>query len=211
MSLKVINLGLPKSGTTTLARALRLAGLKVIDHRVRNKQTDNRDLHGAYVADLLYRGFFETGNPAALLDGFQAVSETSLLRKGRSIWPQTDAALIRALKRENPGLKFLASRRDSFAMSQSMLAWSDLGLARLPAHDVPGLPSGFGTTSRERMLWIDGHYVTLQQMFENSDDFLEYDVADPEAPKQIGAFLGLDLPWWGKANANPERNRKEVV
>ena len=39
--LRVINLGLPKSGTTTLARALRKAGLHVADHRIKPVQTDD--------------------------------------------------------------------------------------------------------------------------------------------------------------------------
>ena len=45
MSLRVVNLGLPKTGTTTLARALKMAGFKVADHRVRPKQTTVKSLH----------------------------------------------------------------------------------------------------------------------------------------------------------------------
>jgi len=211
VTLRVINLGLPKSGTTTLARALRAAGLRVADHRVRARQTSDPALQGAYVGDLLYRGYFETGNPWAFLEPFQAISETSVLRQGRSLWPQTDLALLRAIRQHNPGVRFLASRRDAFTMSQSMLGWSDLGSARLPENAVPGLPAGYGVTTKERQQWIEGHYATLAQMFANDDDYLEYDVGAPEAPEKIGAFLGLDLPWWGKANANPDMNRKVTV
>ncbi len=208
MTLRVVNLGLPKSGTTTLARALRRAGLHVADHRIRARQTTDQTLHGAFVGDLLYRGYFDTGDPGARLVGFDAISETSVLRQGRSVWPQTDAALIRAIRAHHPGVRFLASRRDAFAMSQSMLAWSDLGMARLPAAAVPGLPPGFGETSAERMRWIDGHYETLNALFAGADDFLEYDVADPAAPTLVGAFLGCEIPWWGRANANPALKNK---
>ncbi len=41
MSLEVINLGLPKSGTTTLRRALSEAGYHVADHRI--KALENSD------------------------------------------------------------------------------------------------------------------------------------------------------------------------
>ena len=211
MSLLVVNLGLPKSGTTTLARALRAAGLRVADYRVRWKQAPDPALRGKYVGDLLYRGYFETGDPGAAFKDFDAISETSVIRHGKSLWPQTDAALIRALRTYHPHLRFLASRRDSFEMSQSMLAWSDLGTSRLPENGVPGLPAGYGETTRERMQWIDGHYTTLRHMFSGSAMYLEYDTSDPEAPRKVGDFLGLDLPWWGKANVNQISTWKEAV
>jgi len=204
MTLVAVNLGLPKSGTTTLAKALRMAGLSVADHRIRGRNTPDQNLKGAFVAELLYRGYYRTGDPAAYMPGVTAVSEMSMLTGNRSIWPQTDLALIRAIRRHHPGVKFLASRRDGFAMSQSMLAWSNLGSERLPAAPVPGLPPGYGETSKEREQWIDGHYDTLATYFAGSDDYLEYDVADPSAPDRISGFLGRDLPWWGRANANPD-------
>lgn len=211
MSLRVVNLGLPKSGTTTLARALRRACLTVADHRIRARQTDDPDLQRAFVGELLYRGYFEAGDPGAYLKGFAALTEISVLREDKSLWPQSDFALILAIRARHPGVRFLASRRDAFEMSQSMLAWSDLGTARLPASDVPGLPHGYGQTSKERVQWIEGHYAALRSFFGGAGDFLEFDVADPEAPARIGAFLGRDLPWWGKSNANPIRKTREAV
>lgn len=205
MSLELVNLGLPKSGTTTLARALRRAGLRTADHRVRRRQTPRVEVQGQYVADLLYRGYFETGDPGALLGDFAALSEISLLDGTRSIWPQSDLALIDALRRSHPRVRFLALRRDAFETSQSMLAWSNLGLSRLPRAAVPGLPPGFGETSKERQIWIDGHYATLRRYFARDPGFLEVDIDDPATPDRIGAFLGRRLPWWGRANANPLR------
>lgn len=202
--LRVVNLGLPKTGTTTLARALKMAGLRVADHRIRPRQTDDAALHNRFVADLVYRGYFETGDPGARLPGFDAITELSLLREGRSMWPQMDFALIDAIRRHHPGVKLLGSRRDSWEVSQSMLAWSDLGVARLPASDIPGLPAGFGETSKERMAWIDGHYAHLARIFAGDPDYLEYDVSDPGARDAIAAHTGIDLSWWGRANTNRE-------
>lgn len=200
MTLHVVNLGLPKTGTTTLARALRRGGLKTADHRIRPRQTEDTSLHNAFVADLLYKGYFETGDPAHYLSDFAALSEISLLREGRSVWPQMDLALLRALRAHHPGLRFVASSRDAFALSQSMLAWSDLGTARLPQASVPGLPTGYGETTKERMQWIEGHYATLREVFKGDAHFLEYDVADETARQQLSEFLGLKLPWWGVTN-----------
>ncbi len=205
MSIAVVNLGLPKTGTTTLARALKMAGFKVADHRVRPKQTTIKALHNQYVAELLYRGYFETGDPGAHLDPFEALTEISLLREGKSLWPQMDFGLIMALREHHPGIRFVASYRDPFEMSQSMLAWSDLGTDRLPGAGIPGLPEGYGDTSMQRMQWITAHYAHLRAIFAGAGDFLEYDVADPDTPTRLSAFLGRDLPWWGRANTNSDR------
>lgn len=202
MTLRVVNLGLPKTGTTTLARALRRAGLKVADYRIRPRQTENTGLHGAYVADLLYRGFYETGDPGAHFADFNAISEMNLLRGGRSIWPQMDFALIKAIKDHHPDVKFLASSRDPFTVSQSMLAWSDLGIARLPGSNIPGLPEGYGETSAERIRWIEGHYAHLRALFQDDENYMEYDVADPAVRDLISAFIGIPVRWWGKTNVN---------
>lgn len=211
MSLVVVNLGLPKTGTTTLAKALRLAGLTVADRRLRGRNASEAAPKGAFVADLLYRGYFETGDPGAFLGKVAAISEMSVLRADRTLWPQMDFALILALRAHHPGLKFLASRRDAFDLSQSMLAWSDLGMTRLPTAAIPGLPSGFGHTTRERMQWIDGHYSALAAFFADDPDYLEYDLAAPDAPARIGTFLRRELPWWGKLNSNPIRRQSGIA
>ncbi len=201
-TLKVVNLGLPKTGTTTLARALKIAGYRVADHRIRARQTNNPDLADAFVADVLYRGYFLTGDPGAAFDDFTALTELSCLRKGKSLWPQMDFALIDAIRKHHPDVRFLASRRDSWEVSQSMLAWSDLGIERLPTSDIPGLPEGYGETSKERVQWIDGHYAHLDALFAGDPAFLAFDVSDADAQRAVGAHLGVDLTWWGRANAN---------
>lgn len=203
--LRVINLGLPKSGTTTLARALRKAGLRVADHRIRKVQTDDPALHGRFVGELMYDGYFLRGDPLDGLDAFDGFAEVNALRGDRSIWPQFDWGLIDAIRQKHPGAKFLASWRPPEAISDSMLRWSNLGTERIPNAVIPGLPAGYGATTQERVGWITGHYAQLRRLFRGESDFLEYDVGDPEAPAKIGAFIGRDLPWWGKTNVNPVR------
>ena len=201
MSLKLVNLGLPKSGTSTLARALRRGCLSCADHKI-IPRTEKIAQTEAYVGELMYQGLYDVGDPAAYLEGFDSVSEMSVLREGKSIWPQTDFAIIDALRRLHPDLKFVATRRDAFGMSQSMLAWSNLG-DRLEKTDIPGLPAGFGETSKARMQWIEAHHAHLRALFAGDDRFLELDVAAEDARAQLADFLGIDLPWWGRINANP--------
>jgi hypothetical protein len=206
--LRVVNLGLPKTGTTTLAHALRLTGLSVADHRIRRRQTPDARLHGAYLGQCLYEGYFHSGDPLAGLEVFDGFSEISCLREGQSLWPQMDWGLICAIRAHHPGVRFLASWREPRALSDSMLRWSNLGTERLPRSDVPGLPRGFGATTAERVRWIEGHYATLAALFRDDPALLVYDVADPQAPLRIGAHLGRAVTWWGRANANPAPARR---
>ena len=207
--LRVVNLGLPKTGTTTLAHALRLTGLKVADYRIRRRQTDDTALHGAYVARRLYDGYFNSGDPLDGLEAFDAFSEISSLREGHSLWPQMDWGLISAIRAHHPGTRFLASRRDPRDLSDSMLRWSDLGTERLPRHDIPGLPAGYGATTAERIRWITAHYDHLHALFRDDPALLVYDVADPQAPARIGAHIGRELTWWGRANRNTSPQGKD--
>lgn len=204
----VVNLGLPKSGTTTLANALRKAGFSVADYRIRRRDTDRPKLRGRFVAGQMYHGYFSTGDPLETLDEFNAFTEISLMRRGQSIWPQTDWGVIDAIRQHHPQVRFLASSRDPMDQALSMLRWSDMGTERLPRLTVPGLPRGYGQTTHERAKWIAAHHAFLRKVFEGDAAFLEYDVADPEAPNRIGAFLGQDLPWWGRLNANPDTAHK---
>lgn len=201
MSLKVVNLGLPKSGTSTLARALRRGCLSCADHKIITR-TEGREETEAYVGELMYKGYFDTGNPATYLDGFDSVSEMSVLRDGRSMWPQMDFGIIHALYSAHPDLRFVATYRDPFRMSQSMLAWSNMG-DRLENSNIPGLPAGFGDTSKARVQWIEGHYAHLRVLFHDDPRYLELDIAATDAREKLSEHLGIDLPWWGSRNRNP--------
>ena len=208
--LRVFNLGLPKSGTTTLGVALGHAGLKVADWRIRKGQTEDRRILYGFVGDHMYRGYYGSGDPWDYLAEFDAVTEASVASKGLSLWPQTDWGLIAALRARHPGMKFLLSHRDPAALAQSMLGWSNLGRSRLPGQNVPGMPAGYGTSADQLIRWIEGHYAFCRQVFRDDPDFLEYDILDPEAPARIGAFLGLELPWWGRANAKDRDEEDEA-
>ena len=203
--LRVINLGLPKSGTTTLGHALKRSGLKTADYRIRPHQTDDETLQRQFVGQLMYEGYFHTGDPLAKMDVFDCFSEINVLRGGLSLWPQLDWGLIDAIRRHHPGTRFLASWRDPHAISDSMLRWSNLGTERLPRGQIPGLPAGFGETDDERVRWITAHYAHIDRLFQGDDSYLRFDIADPGAPDLIGGHLGVALKWWGRRNVGKPR------
>ncbi|MCD9146487.1 sulfotransferase [Pseudophaeobacter flagellatus] len=202
MVLKVINLGLPKSGTTTLNRALSQAGYHVADHRLKEREQDRPGKRRVFVGSLLYKGLYEVGDPMAYMQDYDAVSEISFIHGKFSIWPQFDFAMIKALQDLYPEARFIATRRDAESHSKSIMAWNNLGTTRLPASTVPGLPIGYGKTADQQMRWIDGHYEALAHWFRDDSRYLELDIASPDAQAQVGRHLNRDLPWWGKANVN---------
>jgi hypothetical protein len=195
----VINLGLPKSGTTTLAFALRAGGYRVADWRLR--ADDGKQ--GAYVGLLMHRGMRASGNPLQYLSNYDAFTQIDALVGRLNVWPQLDPNMLDAIEAHNPGVKFVLSRRDPYEQADSMRRWTDLGKVRLPRAAIKGLPRGRGQTQAELATWISGHYAMLNERFEGRDNFFSYEMDDPQACHQIAEFLGTHLPWWGVANANP--------
>lgn len=207
-ALRVINLGFPKSGTTTLGEALKQAGLRVADWKIRPGQSQT--MRG-FVGKLMYDGYFETGDPLQHLHEFNAFTEIEIVREGKNLWPQTDWALLAAIRARYPGAKFILSHRDPAKHADSMRRWSNLGKSRLPGHAVPGLPEGFGGRPGELERWIEGHVAFCRQVFAGAGDFMDYDIEDPGARGRISDFLGIELPWWGTANRNETHPEGETV
>lgn len=201
--LRVINLGLPKSGTTTLAKALRMSGLKVADWKVRKFQSRRADVARHFLGDLIYRGYFEHDDPLHFLEEFDALTEINVVGGELNRWPQSDWGVLSAIIDKHPGTKFILSHRDAGAQADSMMRWTNLGKKRLPMFDVPGLPGRYGNDTAHLARWIDGHTKFCRKIFEGSPNFLEYDILDPDAPRKIEAFLGIPIRWWGTANENP--------
>ncbi|MDF1727370.1 MAG: sulfotransferase family protein [Sulfitobacter sp.] len=199
----VISLSLPKSGTTTLAHALRHAGLKVADWRIRPAQTEDVNLQGKHVGPLIYEDYFNHGDPLRRLHEFDAVTEMNVINNSMSLWPQCDAGLLMAIERHHPKVKFLLSVREPGKVATSMKGWNSLGSRRLPQNDVPGLPRPYGEEVRHLTRWIESHYAFCIRAFRGQPNFLAYRLEDPDARQKISAFLEIDLPWWGQANANP--------
>lgn len=194
----VVNLGLPKSGTTTLAKALHRAGFKVADWMVREEDGRKR----GFVGRLMYLGYFETGDPLQFMQDRDAFTEISVVRRGRNYWPQMDWALLDAIRKHHPGTKFTLSWRDPAKHADSMRRWSNLGRTRLPESHVPGLPMLHGDEPGELERWIEGHHTFCRHVFRGDPDFMEYEVSDTDAQSKLSAHLGVDLPWWGQANVN---------
>ncbi|WP_235823755.1 sulfotransferase [Actibacterium lipolyticum] len=203
-------MGLPKSGTTTLGEALKQAGLRVADWRIRAGQSDDDRINRRFVGKLMYDGYFENGDPLSMMPEFDAFTEIDVIRNGLNLWPQCDWGLLCAIRDRYPNAKFILTYRDPAKLSDSMGRWSNMGRTRLPSNAIPGLPEGYGGTDAERIRWIEGHYAFCRKVFDDTDGFLEYDVEDEDAPNKVSRFLDLELPWWGVANANTRNQAEEA-
>ncbi|MBY6119354.1 sulfotransferase family protein [Mameliella alba] len=204
-TVKLVNLGLPKTGTTTLAHALNEGGWRAADHKVRRVHCRTPGLGGTSIARQLYNGYFETGDPFAHLDGlYDALTEISMLNPSASLWPQCDYAMIKAMRLARPDMLFVATWRPSAEISDSMRRWGNLGQDRLPGGAIPGLPQGYGANDDQRIRWIEGHYAMLRDLFGEDPRFLELPVGAADARQRLSAHLRTDLPWWGRLNKNPE-------
>ena len=203
---KLVNLGLPKTGTTTLAHALDQVGWTAADHKVRRIHTREVGLGGTFIGRQLYNGYFETGDPFVHLDPYyDALTEVSVLNGNTSVWPQCDFAMIKAMRMARPDMLFVATWRPAEETSDSMRRWNNMGSDRLPEGNIPGLPRGFGGTDKERVRWINGHYDMLRDLFGDDPRYLELPIAAPEAAALLGNHIGHDLPWWGRKNVNEDK------
>ncbi len=207
---RIINLGLPKTGTTTLTDALGHAGLRVADWKIRRGQSERKDIIGEHIGKIIYSDYFDSGDPLARLDEFDMVNEMSAVRHDRSLWPQTDWGVLSAMMDHHPDIKFLMNVRDPAKTANSMMRWNNLGKRRLPMADIPGLPRGFGSSEADLARWLEGHYRFCRRVFQGCDNFLEYDIEDAEAQGKIGSYLGLELPWWGQSNIGAQADAEQV-
>lgn len=197
----LMSVGFPKTGTTTLSRALREAGMTVADWVHDNKP----------VGALIYRGWYRRGDPFHFFEGVDAISQSDYLRppqqdrKGSgSFWPGLDIALLLAIRRMHPDTRFILTARDPQKTVRSMANWYDMQ-RRLTQTDIPGLPRGFGETTAELVRWIETHHAAVRDIFAGDPRFLEVDITAGDAHGKLEAFLGRKLPWWGQVNvARPD-------
>lgn len=208
LTVKLVNLGLPKTGTTTLHHALNEAGWRAADHKVRRIHDRRPGMGGTYIARQLYNGYFENGDPFAHLDGlYDALTEVSVLNAAASMWPQCDYTMIKAMRMARPDMLFVATWRPAAEISDSMRRWGNLGTDRLPKGPIPGLPTGYGENDDQRIRWIEGHYAMLRDLFGEDPRYMELPVGADDARQRLERHVGISLPWWGKLNEN-SGNRK---
>lgn len=176
---RILCIGFPKSGTTTLYKALESAGLDAV-HRHRPGK-----IASGYV---LYRGYMNTYK----WQGDSIITQLDTCLKGLNVWPQLDYEFLRWA---NERSKLILQMRSPEKILRSIKNHGDL---RERITYAPGLFGG-RTTDNDVLVWIRRHYERVLRILP---DILAIQIDDPEAPSIISKYLNLDISWWGVANAS---------
>ncbi|PRY77329.1 hypothetical protein CLV80_106174 [Yoonia maritima] len=199
--MRLFNLGLPKSGTTTLHTALVKSGLNSAHWKFRSADQGTKKITRRFVGEAIYSSYLTGGDPLAELTQFDAITQPDVIMPPLSLWPQMDVSVLSQVREHHPTCLFLMLTRSPEKVADSMLRWSDLH-ERLKKRRAPGL-SNWHVSSREGLVaWISSHYDNMRDTFGSDKRFLEVDIADHDASEKLSHALGVEIKWWGKANVN---------
>jgi hypothetical protein len=198
--MKLMVIGFPKSGTTTITRAVEASGFKAAHWQ---------DPRGRYFGALIYHAGLNGLDPFAHMQGYDAVTQADVCMPGRGInfWPNLDFALLRTIRRAHPECLFVLNYRRPEAIADSIAKWPGMQ-NRFEHASIPGLPRGYGGTREQLITWIENHFDACRTYFRHDQHFVEIDIEDPEAPNVLGARLGVPIVEWGDfkpSKDNPAR------
>ena len=154
--MRLVNLGFPKSGTTSLNKFLSDTGFSPAHWRL-DPET-KKSTSDAFVGELVYSNYF-SGKP--IFQGFKADALTQLdvciPRLGLNFWPQLDPNIRRLIRSEYPECFIILLKRKPADVICSIKKWNNMHL-RIVASDIPGLPCWSGYTEEDLFIWIQNHY-----------------------------------------------------
>jgi hypothetical protein len=192
--MRAVVIGFPKAGTSTVQTALARSGLRAF-HQIYRKQP---------IGKLVYAGLLRHGDPFHSFPDVDVLTQMDICMPARHLnyWPNLDLTVLSAIRARHPDCLMILNRREPAAIARSISRWGDLQ-ARITRSDIPGLPRGFGNTPADLEAWISRHHAAVTGMFGGQPGFLDLDITSKEAPARLGAFLGLEIAWWGQANKSP--------
>ena len=193
--MKLMVIGFPKSGTTSITAALEASGMKTAHWQIDNNR---------FVGALIYKAVLNGLDPFTHLEGYDAVTQADVCLPNHrlSLWPNLDFAVLSAIRRAHPTCLFVLNTRSPEAICDSIADWPFMQ-KRFEISDIPGLPRGVGGRRRHLIAWIENHYAACRHFFAGDDYFLELDIERPDAPEILGKALGVEISSWG--NVKPER------
>ncbi len=194
--MKLFNLGLPKSGTTTLQTAFEKAGLRSAHWWVKDQRR--------HVGRSMYRNYFEGKDPLAHFVEYDVVTQADFVTRNASFWPQMDPAMLRSIREHHPELRFFMLTRDIDKVVSSIMRWDDY-IDRMKATGAPGLPGFFADSPAALKKWVENHYANIRLSFADDPGFVELDIEDPDIQAKVSDLVGVKLDWWGVANTNTKR------
>ena len=223
LSKPVINLGMPKSGSTTLEEFFDCAGWKAS-----HWQTERHGYLGKCMEDAVNRG----DPPLSSCNSWYRKKKKGISKPDRSedadveamlqldivlpsfnacVFPQM--AYLDEFHNEAPNATFILNFRPVSDWSNSVIRWSGgrgstkSSLAgRMAECDLPGLPTGVGGTAEELSAWWCQHVNRVRQFVEKhpSHKLIEIDLYNDQS--SMPALFQASPSCWGHANKNPPKN-----
>lgn len=199
--MKLFNLGLPKSGTTTMHKALEESGIKSAHWKFRKQTADGRPGTMGFVGRRMYADYLDGKDPLSSLQHYDAITQADVVKPPFSLWPQTDIALLKAVRARHPDCLFVLLTRDPKKIVSSMSRWKNMQ-GRLHALGAPGLPPDAAASMERLEQWVVDHFANMRAVFGDDPRFLEFDISDEDAADRLSAALDIEIKWWGVANVN---------
>lgn len=195
--MRMMVIGFPKSGTTSITKALESSGLKAAHWHDGQKRA---------VGGLIYRAVLNGLDPFANLQGFDAITQADVCLPQHNInfWPNLDFTILEAIRRAHPECLLVLNYRRPEAICDSIAKWRHLQ-DRLTKAEIPGLPAGFGGKREHLMNWIENHFAACRSFFAEDERFLEIDIESPDAPDRLGKALGIEVVGWGDHKPDPKK------
>lgn len=187
--MKLMVIGFPKAGTTSITAALEASGLKPVHWR---------DSEGRFVGKLIYEDTLAGRDPFERLGAYDCVTQADVCLPGQGLnyWPNLDFAVLARIRERHPDCQFLLNVRAPDKIRASIDKWPNLR-NRIVRAAIPGLPAGMGADNGEIIRWIEAHYDACRRFFAADERFFEVDIESDEAPARIGDRLGVAITGWG--------------
>jgi len=179
----VINIGMPKTGTTSLTDFLKQNGYECAHWRA------DGTIVGIEVRKNLFSNALKDFNCITQLDYCHWVSKAENI--SRCIWPQHE--MLTELVSRFPDAKYVYTTRNTTAWFDSVSRWSDL-LDRIRFSNTPGLQ--YGATDDEVKKWYEAKQKAAQLFFQQTHQdnrlfILPVEKSQSLAP-ELFVFLGIN-------------------
>ena len=199
--MKLMVIGFPKSGTTSITTALEASGVRSA-HWI--------DGERRFIGALIYRSILTGEDPFARLTGYDAVTQADACvpNLNVNVWPNLDFSVLAKIRQTHPECLFVLNYRRPEAICNSIEKWPNMQ-KRFEVSDIPGLPRGMGGKRKHLMAWIENHFDACRTYFARDERFLEIDIERADAPDLLGAALGIRISDWG--DIKPERPTRLVT
>jgi hypothetical protein len=192
----IIVVGLPKSGTNSIASYFRCGGIeRVSHHRCLNRAC------GSIIRKNVLEGRKPLSNTGRANVYAQMDVEFDPTRGLPCYFPQIEA--LEQIHAAHPQSTFILNTRNTTRWVESLRAWSGMD-RRLASCNITGLPEGVGLSDSELMDFYESHTKRIREFVEQhpSHRLVEVVIDSPDAGQVLQDAFGISESCWGHENGN---------